>query len=174
MSVAPSTIATLSDYADDVLVVAINALNTTTAGAPDRAYVSPAIPTFDCCPALLVNVAALGEANTSPTTPSQAPARRSWWGNIILATYQIWAIRCAPVIEEGVLPSPSEIAASALEVQEDGWALWNGFRHAILDDEIFTHCLGAHFLGGAPIPEQGGCVGWLFQIRAHIPGIPNT
>jgi hypothetical protein len=172
MSVVPSTVETLSDYADQVLTVAFNSLNTTTAGAPDRVYVAPAPPAFDCCPMLSVVVASLQEDNTSPVVPSPVVARRTHFGNIIIVDYQIWAIRCAPVMDGDNLPTPAQIAASALEVQEDGWALWNGFRHAILNEEIFEHCLGAYFDGGLPIAEQGGCVGWLFSIRASIPGIP--
>ena len=171
MSIVPSTVATLSDYSDAVLEVAIDALNTTTAGAPDRAYVSPAPPAFDCCPALMVHVASLTEEATSPGTPGGS-ARRGDFGSIILAGYQIWAIRCAPVMDGDLLPAPSEIAASALEVQEDGWALWNGLRHAVKNGDIFERCTGVHFDGGVPIPEQGGCVGWTFRIRAMIPGIP--
>lgn len=170
----PSDVTSLSDYADAVLGVAVDSLATTTAGAPDRAYVSPAQPTFDCCPMLTVVVTGLSEASTSPTTPAEIPARRTDFGSVILAGYAVWALRCAPVIENGQLPSPSEIAAVALEVQEDGWALWNGLRHAHRRGDIFDGCLGVHFDGGVPINEQGGCVGWLFQIRAMIPGIPFT
>lgn len=170
----PSDVTTLSDYADAVLGVAIESLNMTTAGAPDRAYVSPAQPTFDCCPMLTVVVTGLDEADTSPTFPAEAPARRTDFGNVILASYEIWAIRCAPVINGGELPSPSEIAASALEVQEDGWALWNGLREAIRANDLFDGCLGIHVDGGNPINEQGGCVGWVFRLRASIPGIPAS
>jgi hypothetical protein len=173
LSVAtPSTVSTLSDYADELLGVAIDALNTTAAGAPDRSYVSPAQPTFDCCPMLSVVVNSLTEEATSPAAPAGATARRTTFGSIILAGYQVWAIRCAPSIDGNQLPSPSEIAASALEVQEDGWALWNGLRHAVARGDIFDSCVGVHFDGGVPINEQGGCVGWLFRIRAMIPGIP--
>jgi len=170
----PSTVSTLSDYADELLAVSFAALEMTTAGAPERSYVSPALPTFDCCPMLTVVVDSLTEGSTSPTSPTEITARRADFGSIILAGYQIWAIRCAPVIDNGHLPSPFEIAASALQVQEDGWALWNGIRRAHRHGEIFDRCIGVHFDEGVAIREQGGCVGWMFRIRAMIPGIPDA
>jgi len=174
MVVVPSTVTTLSDYADQLLGVCAEALATTTGGVPDRVYVSPSNPAFDCCPFLSVVVAGLEEAGTSPIAPIEVIARRGDFGNIILAAYTIWSLRCAPTAIEGTsLPSVTDIALVAAQVQEDGWALWNAIRHAHADGEIFDGCLGVHFDGGQPIPEQGGCVGWLFRIRASIEGIPN-
>lgn len=174
MTVAVSTVTTLSDLADELLGVAVASLETTTAGAPDRSYVAPAAPAFDCCPFLSVTVDSLTEESTSPTSPAAAPARRTDFGSIILAGFSVWALRCSVSFNGDQLPSPNEIAATALEVQEDGWALWNGLRHAIKNGEIFELCTGVHFDGGQPIPDQGMCVGWRFRIRAMIPGIPNA
>lgn len=172
MVVVLSTIETLTLYAEDVLSVAETALALTDAGVPDRSYISPAAPTFDCCPALMVYVSGLQEASTSPLSPSEATARRTDFGNIIMATYSLSAIRCAAVPDQHGNPPPAvDIQATAVTVQQDGWTLWNGFRDAIADGEIFDGCLGAHFLGGTPIAEQGGCCGWTFTLRASIPGI---
>lgn len=172
MVVVPSTLTTLTEYAQAVLLVAENALADTAEGSPVRSYVSPAAPTFDCCPQLTVHVNGLFEAPTSPLSPTEATALRTKFGNVILATYVTTAIRCAPVPNsKGNPPSAEEIGDVAVIVTEDGWALWNGFRNAIACDELFEDCLGVHFDGGVPIREQGGCVGWQFTIRAHIPGI---
>ena len=174
MVVVPSTIETLTLYAQSVLTVAEEALALTDAGLPERSYNSPAAPTFDCCPALMVHVSGLDEAPTSPLSPAEVTARRGDFGNIILASYIITAIRCAPVPDSsGNPPSVAEIEAATVEVQQDGWALWNRLRHAVADGEIFDDCLGVHVDSGVPIAEQGGCVGWQFSIRASIPGIPN-
>lgn len=170
-----STITTLTDEADALLAVCEAALATTDAGVPDRVFLSPSPPIWDCCPFLNVYVAGLREETTSPISPIAETALRGKFGNVILATYVITAVRCAPV-PAGLngLPSVADIQASAIEVEQDGWALWNGIRHAHADGVIFDRCIGVHFDGGSPIAEQGGCVGWQFQIRASIPGIPNS
>ena len=83
-------------------------------------------------------------------------------------------MRCAPTVQgANGLPPLAEIEAVAREVEEDGWSLWNTLRHAIADGVIFGDCSEVFFDGGVPIPEQGGCVGWRFIIRAAISGIPN-
>jgi hypothetical protein len=169
-----STVTTLTEYAHAVLAVAETALATTTAGVPDRSYVSPAAPVFDCCPMLTVHIPAMAEAGTAPVVPVEAPARRGQYGNIILVTYVVTTLRCAPSIEGNLLPSVVDMEAAAAEVLEDGWAIWNGIRHAVQDGTLFTDCLGVHFDGGRSVSEQGGCVGWQHTIRAQIPGIPNT
>lgn len=169
-----STINTLSEYATAVLSVAEDALADTDAGTPERSTVTPAAPTFDCCPQLTVHVSLLAEAPTSPTGPAENSALRSNLGALILATYVVTVIRCAPVPDDfGGPPTVVEIGAVAHTVLQDGWALWNGLRHAYLNGQIFEHCTGVHFDRGVPIREQGTCVGWEFTIRAHVPGIPN-
>jgi hypothetical protein len=168
-----STITTLTDYAQDLLGVCENALATTIGGVPDRSYITPSEPAWDCCPFLNVQVGGLTEAPTSPLGPAEAPALRTKFGNVILARYVITAVRCSPTVNGTQLPTVAAMNASAAEVLEDGWALWNGLRHAIEDNLIFDGCLGVHFDGAQPLPDQGGCVGWRMVIRASIPGIPN-
>lgn len=174
MTITPSDVHTLGDYASDLLTVSIAALATTDSGAPVEAFVSAiAPPTFDCCPMLAVAVTGLAEAPTKPGSPAESVARRTTYGNIILAGYGIWALRCAPTVDGRQLPTMAQKVASADEVEQDGWALWNGIRHAVANGELFETCTGVHFDGGQPITEQGGCVGWVFRLRAMIPGIPN-
>lgn len=172
-SIIESTVDTLSQYALDVLEVAEEALATTDGGTPDRSYVDAAPPAWDCCPFLNVYVAALAEAPTAPVTPAEATAQRTSFGSIILATYVITAVRCAASIGPDNLPSVLDLNTVASHVQQDGWALWNGLRHAVACGRLFDTCTGVHFDGGRPINTQGGCVGWVFQIRAMVPGIPN-
>lgn len=170
---AASDVHTLSDYAQAVLAVCEDSLATTDDGTPDRSYVTAAPPTWDCCPFLSVYVARLAEETTSPVSPLPATAQRGEFGNIILATYVITAVRCAAAPQGTQLPSIAAMQAVADQVDQDGWALWNGLRHAVANGVIFDNCTGVHFDGGNPIVEQGGCVGWSFNIRASIPGIPN-
>lgn len=168
-----STVSTLTDYAQQVLDVAETALATTSAGAPDSVFLSASRPAWDCCPFLAVQVQSLGEEQTSPLTPG-GTAQRSTLGSVILATYHVYAVRCAAGTgnQDGI-PTDDEKSATALTVQEDGWALWNGFRAAVRNGDLFDTCTGVHFDGGTAIPEQGGCVGWIMQMRAYIPGIPS-
>jgi hypothetical protein len=172
MSVAPSTVASLFEQASALLNIAGDALEETVGGLPDRSYVAPAEPAFDCCPFLTVHVPALGEDTTAVGLGGVAGGRRATTGSVILATYVILAIRCAPQAEASGLPALSDIEAVAREVQQDGWALWNVLRQAIRDGEIFGMCSEVYFDGGVSVPEQGGCIGWRFTVRAAIPGIP--
>jgi hypothetical protein len=174
MVVVASTVDTLSTYADEVLAIAVDALADTAAGTPANAYTTAA-PDFawDCCPFVTVFVPLLREQTTSPIAPVGATARRGQFGSVILATYIVTVARCAPELQQDGFPLPAAIEAVADQVRQDGWALWNGFRHALANKEIFTDCEGAFFDGGDAIREQGNCVGWQFTLRAQIPGIPN-
>ena len=175
MTVTASTVDTLGQYAAQVLAVAEDALSTTNAGVPDRTFLTAWPPAFDCCPFLAVATLPLREAPTSPLAPPEEQALRTRFGNVILAQYTIWAVRCAAQTPPGGdFPRTQDITEVALTVLQDGWALWNGIRHAHEDGDLFDGCLGVHFDGAVSIPEQGGCVGVQMQIRASIPGIPNT
>lgn len=173
MMVVASTLTTLTEYAQQVLTVAEQALALTDAGVPDRSYISASAPAFDCCPFVAVTVAGLAEASTSPLSPVEASARRHAFGNIILASYTLVAVRCSPSMDGNNFPAVADLEASAVEVQQDGWMLWNHLRSAVKNGDIFTDCEGVHFDGGQPIRDEGMCVGWIFRIRAMIPGIPS-
>jgi hypothetical protein len=175
MSVVPSTVLSLWESAGELLLVAEDALSETSGGTPDRSYVSASEPAFDCCPFLTVYVSALTEDTTGVGPGGVAGGHRTGRGSIILATYQILAVRCAaPYGNKGVdVPTPEAIEAVAQLVTEDGWSLWNRIRSAVKCEEIFGTCSEVYFDGGVPIPEQGGCVGWRFTIRAALPGIPR-
>ena len=167
-----SDVTSLSDLAQALLTVAEDAIATTTAGGIERSYISPAAPAFDCCPFLSVYVSALSEESTSPLSPAAAPARRASYGRVNLATLVITAVRCAPTLPSDGLPTIADIEAVAVQVQEDGWALWNGVYCAIQNEQFEDLCSFIHFDSGRAIPEQGGCVGWEMILRAQIEGIP--
>ncbi len=170
MSAAPSTVATLFDTAAEVLAVAEDALADTVGGTPERSYVAHSEPAFDCCPFLTVHVPGLTEGTTSDGPGSLGASQRTRRGNIIVASFVVLAIRCAPLSENGKLPSPTAIEVVAEMVLQDGWALWNRLRQAIRDGEIFGLCQEVYFDGGLSVVEQGGCVGWRFNLRASVPG----
>jgi hypothetical protein len=167
-----SDITTLTDLTDLFLTTSEAALAATTAGVPATSYVSPAAPAFDCCPALIVYVAALSEEVTSPSAPAGATGMRDKYGRIILATLVANALRCAPKVQPDGTVLTADIEAVAVEVQEDGWALWNGITCAIKNGTFEDLCSIVHINSSQVIAEQGGCVGWQFVIRAEIGGIP--
>lgn len=169
---APSTITSLSLMTDLLLAVSVTSLADTAAGAPSTAYVSPAAPAFDCCPAVIVYVAALSEEFTSPLSPVGATGMRDKYGRIILANFVITALRCAPKVQNDGSVLTTDIEAVAVEVQEDAWALWNGITCAIKNEVFLDLCSDVHLDRSQSVSEQGGCVGWQFIIRAEIGGIP--
>ena len=170
MSTTPSTVSSLWESAGEVLLIAEDAVATTVGGAIERSYVAPSEPSFDCCPMLSVYVQGLAEGGTLSGPGGLSTGHRTMVGSVILATYVIHVIRCAPTGGNG-LPSLAQMEASAREVQEDGWAVWNRIRSAIKCGEIFGECQEVFFDGETILPEQGGCVGWQFLLRASIDGI---
>lgn len=163
----PTTLSQLTTVAQAILDTAVTILNTTAAMAPDSQFLSPSAPAFDC-EFVAVQVTRLSEENTSPLTPSMATGNRNRFGNVILASYVVYVVRCAPEMQGANPPTDAAKTASATTVQEDGWALWNGFREE--QDLLFDDCIGVHFEGGVPIQEQGAYVGWIFAFRAAIEG----
>lgn len=161
----PVAIQRLTDLAQSILDASVAILDTTTALAPASQFLTPARPAFDC-EFVAVEIARLQEDNTAALGLSVK--RRGEFGNIILATFVIYVVRCAPQITGAMPPTDAAKTASAATVHEDGWALWNGLRSQ--SDILFDSCLGVYFDGGLPILEQGGYVGWQFQIRASIEG----
>lgn len=149
------------------------ATSLTAAGTPALSFIAPSRPTWDCCPMLAVHVQALAEETTSPLTPAAASGHRSAYGRINLARLVVTIVRCAaPLHEDGTVVT-TEIEAVAAQVQEDGWSVWNALNWAIKNEEFGDLCSDIHVDLGAPVEEQGGCVGWTFTIRAEIGGMPN-
>lgn len=122
---------------------------------------------------LAVHVQALSEESTSPLAPAPASGTRASYGRLNLATLIVTIVRCAAEVHEDGSVDSAAIEVVAAQVQEDGWAMWNTLYHAIQNEVFGDLCSDIHFDGGRPIEEQGGCVGWQFQIRAEIGGIPN-
>lgn len=164
---APTSIDQLTVTAQALLDTVVAIIETTPSGAPESQFLTPAEPAFDC-EFIAVQCARLAEGPTSPVTPPMAVGNRNRMGNVIYASYIMYVVRCAPQMQGNSAPTDAAKTAAAGVVQRDGWALWNGIRDA--QDTLFDDCLGVFFDGGVPIPEQGGYLGWTFQIRATIEG----
>ena len=152
--------------AQALLDASVTILETTPSGAPHSQFLTSGRPAIDC-EFVGVQVARLAEDATSPLSVLDTK-RRNHFGNIIMATYIIYVVRCGPSIKSGLPPTDNSKTENASMVFKDGWVLWNGIRD--MQDDLFDGCLGVYFDGGVPIEEQGGYVGWVFQIRASIEG----
>lgn len=167
-----SDVNSLQELAEDVLLVARNCLATTDAGEPATFYVGPVLPAYDCCPALIVSVALLTEEATSPLAITDT-GRRASFGRVNLVTFLITALRCAAKVQNDGSVLTADMEAASTEVNQDAWALWEGFYHAVGNGTFVGRCSDVHFDRGQAIREQGGCVGWEFALRAQLDGIPN-
>ena len=160
----------LTVTAQALLDACVTILGTTKGGIPESQFLTSGRPAFDC-EFVAVQVALLREDTTQPLSILETK-KRNRFGNIILATFVIYVVRCGPTPKPGQrtspIPSDEDKTENAALVYEDGWALWNGIRD--VQDDLFDACLGVYFDGGTPIAEQGGFVGWQFQIRASIDG----
>lgn len=169
----------LHDAALELLTVAVDALAGTDAGAPDRQYVSPGPPAFDC-EQVTVHAGAIGDAQTAPLAPALAPAMRdATTGHVFLATLVVTAIRCTPALagpDGSTFPAPADLQASALVTQTDAWAIWN--RIVQLRNEkpcaLFGRSDGRprdlYYDGCAPVATMGGLAGWSIQLRVQLDG----
>lgn len=166
----PTTIAELGSVTQALLDEVVDILGTTTLGPPPNQFLSPATPAIDC-EFVAVETTYLQEDFTSPLAILETK-KRNVFGNVIIATWVIWVVRCAPQMEGHNAPTDAAKTEAALVVMEDGWALWNGLRAA--QDTLFDNCLGVYFDQGTPLREQGGYMGWTFQIRASIEGYEPT
>jgi hypothetical protein len=172
MTATVSTAASLYERATELKQAVLEALATTAAGAPDRHFVSPGIPAFDCCPFVCVQTVTLGLADTSPLQPPLQTAQRAQIGNVNLAALIAYVVRCVPVPDDdGSPPSAAALDASGATVNADGFAVWNHLKHAVADQTLFPGCRSfVYFDGAVALDPAGGCGGWTFTVRLEIPG----
>ena len=170
MTVVASDVNSTYVLSNQFLALCADLLATTAGGTPDLAYVYPVRPPIDCCPALIVFMERLTEEQTSPLTPPAATGHRAAFGRLNLVTLTVWALRCSPRVNDDGSVNLLNVLTSAQEVQQDGWALWNGIYRAIRNGDFKDLCADVHFGDARPIAEQGGCCGWSFSIRAELDG----
>lgn len=165
-----SDVATLFDFADELLTVANQALATTVGGAIDRAFVSPTLPALDCCAQLTVDVRSIQFETTSPTNPLPAIGHRAT-NALYLAVLVITVARCAPVVGQNTLPSIADMETSSRETTEDLWAIWNTLQALKREGLLFGgKCPALYIDPPVPLNAEGGCVGWVVSVRPAIDG----
>lgn len=131
-------------------------------GSPERAFVSPGLPSFDCCDQLAVHAAAVF---SDPLQPLKNQERRN------MVTLVAHATRCIPVIDSsGNIPSAADMEAAAEQIDADGWALWNHLFNLIRAGSIFSLCRVVLWDGLRSINPQGGCGGWVLTLRLEYDG----
>lgn len=138
----------------------------TSGGAVDFAFVSPGEPALDCCPALFVHVSAVGEADTIAVNPLSAGLRHRT-GRSNLATLLVTFVRCVPADDPVDVVA---LEAAAAQTNEDAWMLWTQLYRQQQDGTLFGLCETVFFDGISPLSIQGGCAGWVMQIRIELPG----
>jgi hypothetical protein len=134
------------------------------AGAPERSFVSPGQPQYDCCPdgQLTVHAAAV---NSDPLQPLANQERL----NTVFLVATI--LRCVPSTgEDGNYPEVVESQEAAEQVDADGWALWNHIFNLIRAEELFTLCGKIRWDGLRSITPSGGCGGWTLNLSVEYDG----
>lgn len=157
----------LHDLAADVLKACEQILDVTN-GAPERAYVSHGLPALDCdpCDQLAVNVTNIGEAPSTAADPLSPGVRKS---RVNLTGLAVTIARCYPTVDSrGRAPTADALTAASRDLNADAWALWNGLWRQRGD--LFAACDLVLFDGMVPISPEGGCAGWLLQIRFELGG----
>jgi hypothetical protein len=160
----------LQFLAEEYLAACVEALDTVPTfapglgGAPERSFVSPGLPAFDCCDQLTVHVAGVSDSSTSPAIPTGRSATSM---KVNVVSLVATSTRCLPV---GEPPSALDLQASAEQLNADGWALWNHLYNMIRADLLFTLCGEVFWDGLRSINPQGGCGGWTLSLRVQLDG----
>lgn len=171
----PSTLATLTGYAQELLTLASAAVADTVGGEIDRTFLSPPGPPFDC-EQISVEVISLGEAPTAVTT-SIGAGRRNLTGALNLVGFRVMVIRdCIPGLDdEGNFPGEGELTAAATTLHEDLFAVWTRVRTAQREGDLFGgKCDHLFYDGASAIETQGSMAGYQIDFRAEIAGFVNN
>ncbi len=171
-----ATVSDVYDIAVLFLAAAVEGLEHTAEGPPERSFVSYAEPALDCCPQLTVYTSEIREVDVRTRTQfgalsSQDQINR---GGAITVSQIVQITRCVtmPRLSGGKItyPPPDVQQAEAKIIDEDGWAVWLGVTNSLKHGDLKNLCSGAIRLGGTKMPAQGGCAGWIFVYRYPIEG----
>lgn len=149
----------------DTIPIAIPPLD----GAPSRAFVAPGLPAADCCPQLTVHAQSLGEFYSSAPPPKASDARIN--GVLLIATL----FRCVPTLtESGDPPSMNAQIAAGLQLDADGWALFNHLYEQVRTGVLFEKCKPVVWEGFNALVPSGACGGWTVAVRVNLDGYVET
>lgn len=173
----------LHAFAQELLLAAVESLETIPdyepglLGAPERYFVSPGQPVFDCCDQLTVHVQTISEADTTPGGLNAG--QRARFGRINWVTMIITSTRCISAISESgagtvIVPSADDLEADAEQLDADAWALWNHLFNMKAAGQFSTLCSEVFFDGISSIVPSGGCAGWQVTVRASLDGYEES
>jgi hypothetical protein len=157
----------IHSLAEEYLTACVDALDTiptydpTLVGAPERSFVTMALPALDCCPQLTVHIGPVSEGASEPAVPSASSFR------INRVAFVATAVRCVPI---GPTPLPEEQEEAARQINADKWALWNHIWNLVRSDQLFTRCSDVLWPDMAPLNAQGGCAGTVLTVVAAVDG----
>lgn len=159
---------------EEYLDAAIEALDTvpdyipSLDGAPTRAFVAPGRPAADCCPQLTVHTVQVFEDQLGAFVPGRS-AMTTRQNQVTLA---LTLFRCAET--DKPMPAQSELIAAAMQVNADGWALWNHLFNMLRDGTLFSLCSEVKWGVLSALPPEGGCVGWFWPVEIALDGYEET
>jgi hypothetical protein len=162
----------LQALCEEYLAACVEALDTVPTfapglgGSPERSFVSPGLPAFDCCDQLTVHSAAVSDSQTGPAIGIGRTASAM---KVPLVSLVASSTRCLPV-GNSEPPAPLELQQSAEQLNADGWALVNHVYNLIRADLLFTLCGEVFWDGLRSINPQGGCGGWTLTLRVQQDG----
>jgi hypothetical protein len=176
MGIGPLDLETLCE---DFLAAMLEALNTipnydaSLKGAPDRYFVSPGTPVWDCCEQLAVHVQNVNDADTTPG--GLAAGLRHVTGRVNQVRLIGTSTRCVPVGEltaagEWKPPPAADLQDAAKQLNADNWALWNHLNNLLASEQLLTLCSNVIFDGITAAVPFGGCAGWTVVFRVVLGG----
>lgn len=169
----------LHTLAVDLLAAMVESLDTipvyeaSLIGAPERQFVSPGTPVWDCCDQIAIHPPLIQQGGTEPS--GLAAGKRHLFGTITHVTFLGTATRCIPTVDDlGRAPTLAALQASAEQLNADGWALWNHLYNLQSSGLLLSLCDQVFFDGISAVAPSGGCAGWTVQVRAYLDGYPET
>lgn len=165
----------LWDLANEYLEACVVALGATSAGPPDRVFVSPGVPPWDCPNQLTVHVGAPIVADTLPLVPALAPLHRTQVHEVDLIALTATVLRCAPLMTDfAEMPTPASIDTVSQQTYADLWAIWNYLKTAKRAATLFAPKEREFALDPAVPVAMGDTCGWQIGIRVQLDGFVAT
>jgi hypothetical protein len=163
----------LFSLANEYLNACLAALADTPGGPPQRYFVSPGPPAWDCPEMLAVHVGGPAVADTFPLQPVLASMHRiAVNAEVDIITMTATILRCGPALDnDTVLPSPQELDQLSLQTLSDVWCIWNYVKSAVREKVLFVgESREIAFESAIAVNQEGGTAGWQVPIRVQLHG----
>lgn len=135
--------------------------------APERYYVSPGLPAWDC-EQLVVTAFRIYPVAATPATPLQvAESFRASFAQRAVEL-RITLLRCIPTVDEDlpgrlVIPSPADMQAAAVGILKDAQSMSNHLAAAVTNGTL-PGCSGVMMQEWHATAAEGGLAGGLFVV----------